>query len=333
MGRRPKIRIANEIENDKETKQDKDLEAIFADLPDIYKVIIHRQDPTWCDGYLGTLEFSRERPFNIDWLRSNFGGRKYSLKIQDATGSYLGSKTVKLPDPPRSNGKQLEQGIDGHPVFSRDPLNNPSQFQDNNRLLEKVLELLITKQEAAPASIPAPAPLDGKLTEMLLGRINTLETMLFAQLSSTARNAQQHTTPANAPPDPLDQIKQFAALIKNIEDLKKGLAPEFIDNSQREEPENKAINMALERLIDNFTAPKATQPTQGAQGPPPLPPPSTAPAGPQDVTQTFKAEFDGASPQKRQEMLKIVLGPDFEIDDIDELEEDLLSAEDQQALE
>jgi len=299
-----------------ENEKNEEIDEIFDDLPDAYTVSINRIDPSWCDGFLGTWEFSSDSPFDLNWLKNNFGGRKFRLRIKSETPNrYIKIKTVRLPDPPKREGLEIMQASDGtsrtRESMERAPAPPPPAQAapppppQQDKLLEKILELVISRQQ--------PAQVSDKLTESLLSRINALETMLFQTLSR-----QQAAPPPAAPQvDPLEQLKNVVNVISTLEDVRGALAPAAAA------PDNALMDKAITTIIEQLGTPKpapAPTPTPAPHGlppkPGPLPPPPSLPQASADHLAAFKAAFTTASPDDQKTMLREI-GLDLELDDLD----------------
>jgi hypothetical protein len=87
---------------------DMELDEIFTEIPKDFMIKVHRQEPEWCAGYLGTIHFEPDKPFSIDKLKEKFGGGLFILRIVDEQHKYRGQKTVRIADVPRENFQELE---------------------------------------------------------------------------------------------------------------------------------------------------------------------------------------------------------------------------------
>lgn len=85
-----------------------EIDEIFTEIPKDYMIKVHRQEPEWCSGYLGTIHFDPERPFSIDKLKEQFGGGLFTLRIVDEAHKYRGQKTIRIADVPKENYQEIE---------------------------------------------------------------------------------------------------------------------------------------------------------------------------------------------------------------------------------
>lgn len=87
---------------------DMELDEIFTEIPKDFMIKVHRQEPEWCAGYLGTIHFEPDKPFSIDKLKEKFGGGLFTLRIVDEQHKYRGQKTVRIADVPKDGYQELE---------------------------------------------------------------------------------------------------------------------------------------------------------------------------------------------------------------------------------
>lgn len=88
------------------------LERLLSSLERGWKVVILRQQPTWCRGHLETIEYFGEddEPIDIDYLIRTWGGSRLHLKIHNESGQWLGGGSVSLFSyPPKVRGKILKE--------------------------------------------------------------------------------------------------------------------------------------------------------------------------------------------------------------------------------
>ena len=71
----------------------------------IFKVTIRRTEPEDYAGYLDTIDVHGPDDVSIGTLIELYGGGKYSLRIKDARGRYIGHRTVQICGPPLQRGK------------------------------------------------------------------------------------------------------------------------------------------------------------------------------------------------------------------------------------
>jgi hypothetical protein len=102
QGRPKKNKWTSEILSEME------IDEIFIEIPKDFMIKVHRKEPEWCSGYLGTIHFDPERPFNIDKLKEKFGGGLFTLQIVDESHKYRGQKTIRIADVPKENYQELD---------------------------------------------------------------------------------------------------------------------------------------------------------------------------------------------------------------------------------
>jgi len=282
-----------------------ELEVLFSEMSEGYKVQVTRKEPFWCDGHLGTFEWSRDEPISMDWLRKNFGGRKLQVKIIAPNNQYRGSRTVKFPDPPREYGREIIQGPDGDPISpsmqrqlqtaSREPSSPEPQHND---MFFSMMKSFIESQNAQSNAMQA----------MLLQRVNSLETLLAQKLTE-----QRPPAPPTYPGyNPHDQLRQTLETLKLMEELKSAVATEGAEEPQLYE---KMLGTLLEKFMDKEAAPKQ----QEAAPVPPLPSPqvprlaggSSESGADEAVVDQIKLYLSSLGADKKAKLLQDVLGDEF----------------------
>lgn len=246
-----------------------DLDKVLSEIGSGFRAVIKRKEPTWCDGVIDTIELDPEEPISMDFLRREYGGRKLQIVIQDAKGDYVTMRTVKFPDPPRSEGRDMVR--DGHgpgnAAQAQQSIGGGGSFAD----LKSIFELMIGAQK--------------EQTQTILGAMSSRLDAIERRPATTAAAAPQ-TTPGR----PLSAIKESLAAIKEIETLKAEMG---FTQQQDHAPQENSLNKALDKFIDlQLEAEQAkirrdiARSNQEAPGRPALPPASTyTPPGAQTPAQ------------------------------------------------
>lgn len=120
-----------------------------------WKVVVLREQPTWCRGHLETIEYfgDDDEPIDIDYLIRMWGGRKLHLKIHNERGQWIGGGSISLYSyPPKVRGKIIKEeefyGSIPGPQASMTPAMIPHQIQAPNLDISKILDL-VSKQKGA----------------------------------------------------------------------------------------------------------------------------------------------------------------------------------------
>ncbi len=101
--------MGDEQKSDPKDQKKLDLDTLLAELGGGIRLTVHRLEPLWCDGYLGTIEVDEDDTISMENLRELFGGRKLKCKVIDDKGNIVAVRTAKFPDAPRKDGIELKQ--------------------------------------------------------------------------------------------------------------------------------------------------------------------------------------------------------------------------------
>lgn len=302
-----------------------DLEKMFAEMGEGYRVQIKRIEPEWCNGIVGTFEFDPTEPISTKWIAKRFGGRKLQIKILTPDGKYSGARTLTFPLAPKEDGQELIPGPHGAPILaSRAIVEQPQAPQETGLVsaLEKIMQAQAQQNQA--------------LQNMLIGRVAGLE-QLLTQRIETPGNGQQQISPA----DPNASLKTTLESFKMMEELRESLgAP----GGGGDDEENPLLSKVMDKMIEKLTEEK---PQAAPPGSPPLPE-RTEPSN-LELAGMVKNRLQAMDPDEREFYLSTVFEDESEESDefIDETIDtpidtgqnsdldlgSLLSGEDQEKLE
>lgn len=199
-------------------KTEADLDRLFAEVGEGFRMVVRRSEPSWCDGHLETVELDPAEPLNMDQLRERYGGRKLQIKILNQKGDYVANRTVKFPDPPKHDGAILIQG-------------QQQTAPDNSGTMRDLFEIMIQGQrETANAMIG-----------MLTNRVQGLEQALQAAQDRALGIVPAVTT---GPSGGFEGIKESIRAIQEIEKFKAAM----IGASGTVEPT--VMETGIEKLMD-----------------------------------------------------------------------------------
>lgn len=82
----------------RDTEDDRELARILAGLggEPVCRIAVHRYEPEWCAGYLGTIDVHPGDGLLMDTIRDEFGGGRLGLKVMGKGGRYLAHKMVRI---------------------------------------------------------------------------------------------------------------------------------------------------------------------------------------------------------------------------------------------
>lgn len=306
----------NEIEV-RYTDPEADLNNLFAEMTEGFKVSIRRIEPEWCKGNVGTFEFDPSEPISVEWIEKRFGGTKYHVQVKTPDNQFTGSRTIMIPETPKKNGMELMPGPHGAPILAAQGVVKQQPAQENKEtitVLEKMLQLQHQQNEA--------------LQKMLLDRVAKLETLLTTRIETPAPQAQPVQTQQVPFYDPSVQLKSTLETFKMMEELRSSLR----GAEQETEPENPLLTKMMDKMIERLTEEK---PAAASQGSPPLPP-RTEPSN-IELANLVKSRLRTMSQDEKDFILNDVFEEE-ETEDFDNGQDevdrvDLLSGEDQAELE
>ncbi len=224
------------------------LDLLLNELPAGYKVQIKRLEPEWCNGVVGTFDVDEGEAISPEWISKRFGGRKFQVKLLDENSKYVKVRTISFPDVPRKNGLPIVPGPNG-PILACEVQAAAPPAQDNQMV--GVLEKILAGQTAQA----------NQMQDMLLHRVQGLETILTQKLTEPAAAAPTFTAP-----DPQSQLKQTLETVRAIEELK-GVIGGNAEVDGEGETDNPIYNKIIEKLVEKFTADPPKQPQQSQQQP------------------------------------------------------------------
>ena len=174
MGERPEFEVSISEESTEDAALTRVQESL-ANLRGAGRVAIFRKKPTWCQGYLTTIELSQDEDVDLRQLKADWGGGELQFRPQVQTARGVkwapGGVTVRLTGPPRESGAILrEEG--GDPVRERVIVESPRPVAPRvdpsvammQTMFTGLLGLMTSMMQqrapaaAAPAPVPAPVP-------------------------------------------------------------------------------------------------------------------------------------------------------------------------------
>lgn len=281
-----------------------DLDKVLKEIGPGFRALIKRKEPSWCDGIVDTIELDPDEPLSMDKLRREYGGRKLQIIVHDANGDYVTSRTVKFPDPPRYEGREIHRDTGQQPQ---------AQAQQSNALAEMttIFKLMMDSQERQTNSMVN--AMDRRLDVLERGKPGTA------------------ITPSQKAEKPLSHVKESLATIKAIEDLKKEMGLDKPDSpSAGESTVSRAVEQFTDLLVKKEEAKierdiKASQTKTAAPGLPPAstytPPPENGRASAAQAVENLtdlefaahaKRRLEGMDEQQRERLLDAVLGEEEE---------------------
>lgn len=266
------------------------------------RLALFRKKPTWCAGFLCSIELDKDEEIDLSAIKRDWGGGEIQFRPQRYTSNGVrfapGGRTLRFTGPPRENGVEITP--DGYfgPTRSTAPAvvlqqDRPVRQQaSSNNTLEQLVVMLVDRLTAQPRALAAPPP------------------------------------PARESSDPLEQLGKSIATFKQLERLMGG-APQAEEEEVEEGPaEPPWLGRLIETALDKIESKKKPQQQQqaapswrlhkSAQAPAPAarPAPRAAPAaapaaaapGPARTVRELLDGFRGLNPRERMELLGTLSG-------------------------
>lgn len=121
-----------------EDEHKKTKEEIAADLEDAHtieqllsmvgvgwSISLNRIRPSWCKGWLETIDISPDEPLDMDYIADTWGGESIKLRLMNDRGKYRGGKVIHIAREPLRHGRPIE-----HPDDKRSRLERENRSRD-----------------------------------------------------------------------------------------------------------------------------------------------------------------------------------------------------------
>ena len=240
VGERPEFEVSISEESTEDAALTRVQESL-ANLRGAGRVAIFRKKPTWCQGYLTTIELSQDEDVDLRQLKADWGGGELQFRPQVQTARGVkwapGGVTVRLTGPPRESGVILrEEG--GDPVRERVIVESP--------------------RPAAPRVDPSLA----MMQTMFTGMMGVMTSLLQQRVPAAAAPAPA-PAPVPAPVAPVEPLKMLRDALK----MKQELDALFTDETD-DEPEPKEGGDLVERGLALVMDRLDKEPRQTGKGQP-----------------------------------------------------------------
>lgn len=290
-------------EDERDADERESVEQLLSGLGSGYQVSLSRIKPSWCKGWLETIEADTSTPVDMAYIADNWGGDVIRVRVLNPRGEYSGGRDVTIAKPPREHGRPLK-----HP---------------EDRRLE-----LEARANAIPA--PPPAPPQPDYTSLITNLINALNSsnQQNLQVLLETLKAERSTGPMG-----IGDMVGFAEGLRKLGDMfsqntneDAGIAATFTEllkafNERQQRPKLRQRPKQLPRQTpaQPITPIPTPQPMpQAAAQPPAAPNPFEEPElslseelaemAPEEVALTLGDMFEMYSPQDRERLLALMGG-------------------------
>lgn len=196
--------MLDKSKNSKDENQQKDLETLLAELGGGIRIVIRRLQPSWCAGYIETIELGEDETLSLEDIRSTYGGRKLEFKFIDSdSGKIITRRTEKFPDPPKEDG-----------VIKENNTENKKKEEDETKNISLLTTMLDNNAKVQQAIIDAQEKNTKTMMEMQQKQTDTIQKMMNERLRDAQQNqAQNHS-------NGFSHLKESMELIEFIEGLR-----------------------------------------------------------------------------------------------------------------
>lgn len=207
------------------------------------RLALFRKKPTWCAGYLCSIELDKNEEIDLSAIKRDWGGGEIQFRPQHYTANGVrfapGGRTLRFTGPPRENGVEITP--DGY--FGPTRAHAPAVVVQQDRPVRQSTNVL------------------EQLVVMLVDRLTT-------------QQQQPQQRPLAAPPqstDPLEQLGKSIATFKQLERLMGGAGPaeEDADDGEPAEDVPPWLGKLFEKVLDKWDGKK--KPTAATPAPAPGP--------------------------------------------------------------
>jgi hypothetical protein len=259
MENEPKSKSKEDLEA--ERRDERTVEQLLSDVGAGWSVSLTRIRPSWCKGWLETIDASPDEKLDMEYIADTWGGETIRIRLLDTRGRYKGGKDFHVAREPRDHGRPLE-----HPDDKRERLAR----EDRQR------EKLERQEEQARLNAIQPAQQDTSVFTLLLDVLK----------DSNVANSQVYKDLAKMQtkdPMGIEQIVSFANGLKDLQgvfggekndnnnndDQMLGAFLKIMDNAgERDKKKNELKEKAIAEHRAAREQGKHLRPVQGRQLPP-----------------------------------------------------------------
>ena len=85
-----------------------------------WSISLNRIRPSWCKGWLETLDISPDEPLDMDYIADTWGGESIKLRLLNDHGKFKGGKIIHIAREPLDHGRPLEHPADKRARLERE---------------------------------------------------------------------------------------------------------------------------------------------------------------------------------------------------------------------
>ena len=118
MENEPKKKTKEEIEAD--LRDERTIEQLLSTVGAGWTISLSRIRPSWCKGWLETIEASPDEPLDMDYIADTWGGESIRMRLLDTHGRWKGGKDIHIAREPLRHGRPLEHPEDKRVRMARE---------------------------------------------------------------------------------------------------------------------------------------------------------------------------------------------------------------------
>ena len=199
------------------------IERLLSETGRNWKVAISRVKPKWCAGWLETVAIDTDTPISMDYIKEEWGGEYFRIRILDEKGVYQGATNISIAEVPKKYGQriksptEIEEEREAKRMAMLQPQNNTAMFA------ELVKALKPEPQPAPPDNTNLLTQFMGMLAAANAQNISILQDSLDKQqrLAEKFAKSKDETVHAN----PMDQFKQAVDLVSQLDQFRTSVTP------------------------------------------------------------------------------------------------------------
>ncbi len=224
---------------------------LFANIQSTTRVGLFRRKPTWCQGYLTSIDIHPGEMLDLDQLKQDWGGGEIQFRPMVSTARGMkwapGGRTLRFTGPPREAGRELRSAAE-----------------------------LGASDGGAPRQVASAAPVrqDGSfaLIQMLLEQNQARDRQMAELMAELRATPRQSARPMGSM---LEQLREFKAIQSELlggEEEEGAPAP-----AAPVDPHTQALMIGLRMLEKKLDGPTPAKDRRTAPAAPVAPPPDAPP--------------------------------------------------------
>lgn len=131
MANEQEKKTKEEIEENLQDKQT--IEQLLSTVGVGWSISLNRTQPSWCRGWLETIDISPDEPLDMGYIADTWGGESISVRVLNEHGKFRTSKTIHIAREPKFHGRPLEHPDDKRSRLERE--NRAHEYREESARL------------------------------------------------------------------------------------------------------------------------------------------------------------------------------------------------------